>query len=370
MMHPGKMVDPDVALPQIAILGAGIFVRTQYIPRLKEIADRVIVKSIWSRSEESAKAASELARDFAPNIEYKWGDSGIEEIIQDSSITAVAVVLAAQVQIEVSLKMLRAGKHVIQEKPAAGSVSEAEAALSSYNSFCNDLPRQPVWALAENYRFEPAFVESRKLLNSIGDMMHVQVSIEGSMNSKNPYFSSSWRRNFTGGFILDMGVHFIAGLRMIVGCEINMVSAITRHVDVTLPPPDNICSLFQLENGCAGVFVMAVNSSSPKIYWRIDGSKGALQIERDIDNGRHGYMVRFYTAGGHCQSTFYPFSGVNEELKAFISDVLQTNNKEGSSGHNPEARSSYIEGARDVAVLEAMLESSMKQGNPVHVKRL
>ncbi|XP_042384928.1 scyllo-inositol 2-dehydrogenase (NADP(+)) IolW-like isoform X1 [Zingiber officinale] len=364
------MVDPDVALPQIAILGAGIFVRTQYIPRLKELADRVIVKSIWSRSEESAKAASELARDFAPNIEYKWGDSGIEEIIQDSSITAVAVVLAAQVQIEVSLKMLRAGKHVIQEKPAAGSVSEAEAALSSYNSFCNDLPRQPVWALAENYRFEPAFVESRKLLNSIGDMMHVQVSIEGSMNSKNPYFSSSWRRNFTGGFILDMGVHFIAGLRMIVGCEINMVSAITRHVDVTLPPPDNICSLFQLENGCAGVFVMAVNSSSPKIYWRIDGSKGALQIERDIDNGRHGYMVRFYTAGGHCQSTFYPFSGVNEELKAFISDVLQTNNKEGSSGHNPEARSSYIEGARDVAVLEAMLESSMKQGNPVHVKRL
>ncbi|KAG6512449.1 hypothetical protein ZIOFF_030560 [Zingiber officinale] len=99
MMHPGKMVDPDVALPQIAILGAGIFVRTQYIPRLKELADRVIVKSIWSRSEESAKAASELARDFAPNIEYKWGDSGIEEIIQDSSITAVAVVLAAQVQV-------------------------------------------------------------------------------------------------------------------------------------------------------------------------------------------------------------------------------------------------------------------------------
>lgn len=47
----GKMVDPDVALPQIALLGAGIFVRTQYIPRLKEIADRVIVKSIWSRSE-------------------------------------------------------------------------------------------------------------------------------------------------------------------------------------------------------------------------------------------------------------------------------------------------------------------------------
>lgn len=27
-------------------------------------------------------------------------------------------------------------------------------------------------------------------------MMHVQVIIEGSMNSSNPYFSSSWRRNY------------------------------------------------------------------------------------------------------------------------------------------------------------------------------
>lgn len=41
----------------------------------------------------------------------------------------------------------------------SSAVSEAEAALSSYNSFCNNLPHQPVWALAENYRFEPAFVE-------------------------------------------------------------------------------------------------------------------------------------------------------------------------------------------------------------------
>ncbi|WOK92942.1 hypothetical protein Cni_G01634 [Canna indica] len=357
------MVASD-ALPQIAIIGAGTFVRTQYIPRLRELADLVIVKSIWSRSEESAKAAVELARDFAPNIECKWGDAGLEEILQDSSITAVATVLAGQIQVEVSLRMLKAGKHVIQ------AISEAEAALSCYNSFCNDFPHQRVWALAENYRFEPAFVESRKLLNNIGDMMHVQVIIEGSMNSSNPYFSSSWRRKFSGGFILDMGVHFIAGLRMIVGCEISMVSAIARHVDTALPPPDNICSLFQLENGCAGVFVMAVNSISPKIHWRIDGSKGALQIERGTDSGRHGYTVLLYTAGGHCQRTFYPFCGVNEELKSFIHDISQANEKEGAISHEPETRSLYIEGARDVAVLEAMLESSTKQGAPVQVKKL
>lgn len=38
-------------LPQIAILGAGIFVRTQYIPRLAEISNLFVLKAIWSRSE-------------------------------------------------------------------------------------------------------------------------------------------------------------------------------------------------------------------------------------------------------------------------------------------------------------------------------
>lgn len=37
--------------PGIAILGAGIFVKTQYIPRLAEISDLVVLKAIWSRTE-------------------------------------------------------------------------------------------------------------------------------------------------------------------------------------------------------------------------------------------------------------------------------------------------------------------------------
>lgn len=47
----------------------------------------------------SAKAAAELARDFSPEIECKWGDAGLDDIIQDNSIHGVAVVLAGQTQV-------------------------------------------------------------------------------------------------------------------------------------------------------------------------------------------------------------------------------------------------------------------------------
>lgn len=40
-----------MSIPRIAVLGAGIFVRTQYIPRLRELVNSVVVAAIWSRSE-------------------------------------------------------------------------------------------------------------------------------------------------------------------------------------------------------------------------------------------------------------------------------------------------------------------------------
>ncbi|KAK9220872.1 hypothetical protein WN944_009296 [Citrus x changshan-huyou] len=374
--------------PRIAILGAGIFVKTQYIPRLAEISDLVYLKFIWSRSEESAKSAAEVARKHFADVECVWGDNGLEQIIKDDSILGVAVVLAGQAQSDMNrisvlkstggfnLTMISAMcaldtllmniAPVVAPKLYLDYISEIEKALSRYNSICPDSPGQPIWAVAENYRFEPAFVECKKLIAEIGDMMSVQVIVEGSMNSSNPYFSSSWRRNFTGGFILDMGVHFIAGLRMITGCEVVSVSAITSHIDKTLPPPDNISSNFQLENGCSGVFVMVVSSRSPKIFWRVVGMKGTLQVERGNQDGRHGYLVTQYGADGQSKSMFYPFSGVTEELKAFIHDISEA--KKGIS-HVPEPRSSFLEGARDVALLEAMLESGSKQGTLVHVKK-
>ncbi|KAL6200685.1 hypothetical protein ACLB2K_030466 [Fragaria x ananassa] len=177
------------------------------------------------------------------------------------------------------------------------------------------------------------------------------------MNSSNPYFSSSWRRNFNGGFILDMGVHFMAGLRMLAGCEIVSVPATTSHVDKTLPPPDNISiGEWMFWDFCYGGLL--------KIVWRFVGLKGTLEVERGNQDGRHGYVVIFYSADGQRKTSFYPFSGVTEEFIAFINDIKQATLKKGA-GYEAEPRMSFLEGARDVAVLEAMLESGGKQGAPV-----
>uniref|UniRef100_A0A0D6R8F3 Gfo/Idh/MocA-like oxidoreductase N-terminal domain-containing protein n=1 Tax=Araucaria cunninghamii TaxID=56994 RepID=A0A0D6R8F3_ARACU len=364
------MEQTKVEVPQLALLGGGVFVRTQYIPRLREIAHLVSLKVLWSRSEESAKAAAALAQDFSPNVDIKWGDEGLNEIIQDKSIHGVAVVLAGQAQVQVSMMMLKAGKHVLQEKPAASSITEAMAALSFYRSLSMNVSRPPIWGVAENYRFEPALLEAARLVKELGDLMTVHFTVETPFNSSNPYFSSVWRRNFTGGFILDVGVHFIAGLRLVAGCEVTSVAAISRHVDPSLPPPDNMSSLFQLENGCAGVFSLSISSTTRKICLRVVGSRGTIEVERGTKDGGHGYTLAYYPVAGVPQHSFYPFSGVNEELKAFVNDMVKAASEDKEGVSLPDSRSSLVEGARDVAVIEAMLQSSAIQGALVHVEQL
>jgi len=49
----------------------------------------------------------------------------------------------------VAQKCLKAGKHVLQEKPVAQSVEVVNRALKEFHQ----LSQQPVWALAENYRY-------------------------------------------------------------------------------------------------------------------------------------------------------------------------------------------------------------------------
>lgn len=39
------------------------------------------------------------------------------------------------------------------------------------------------------------------------------------------------------------------------------------------------------------------------------------------------WQVSFYGADGQCKSSFFPFSGVTEEFKAFINDVSQSTHK-------------------------------------------
>ncbi|KAI3724258.1 hypothetical protein L2E82_36029 [Cichorium intybus] len=83
------------------------------------------------------------------DVEYDTGHREIQ--------VSVSLFTDFALQVDMLLKILKAGKHVIQ------AISEVETPLSCYNSICNNPSTQTIWAVAENYRFEPVFVEGLAL---------------------------------------------------------------------------------------------------------------------------------------------------------------------------------------------------------------
>ena len=90
-----------------------------------------------------------------------------------------------------------------------------------YNALHSTNVSAPIWAVAENYRFEPGLIEviefsmyqiqymkevsswmlcsqaARIVKEEIGKMMMVEMIAEAPMNSANPYFSTAWRQAFS-----------------------------------------------------------------------------------------------------------------------------------------------------------------------------
>lgn len=97
-------------------------------------------------------------------------------------------------------------------------------------------------------------LQCKKLISDIGDMMSVQVIVEGSMNSSNPYFSSCWRRDFSVSVFLVNNHNKILSYS-ISSCLFSYQIMIVMHY--TLPWENMIypvwCCLFSMELLCNGM---------------------------------------------------------------------------------------------------------------------
>lgn len=94
---------------------------------------------MYSRSSTSTAALANLAQETlsvpATDItSYSDDAAGLDELLARQDISAVIIVLPLTHQPDIVLKALKAGKHVLSEKPVAKDVESALNLIKTYES--------------------------------------------------------------------------------------------------------------------------------------------------------------------------------------------------------------------------------------------
>ncbi|WP_263247161.1 Gfo/Idh/MocA family protein [Saccharopolyspora rosea] len=153
-----------------------------------------------------ADANTELAEDAARRYGYERAVSSWEEIAADPSIDAVSIVVGNTLHRPIAEALIAAGKHVLCEKPLAGSIEDAEAMVAAERG------AEVVTAVGYTLRRSPAIAAIRDHVRGgeLGalTLFHGRYWCDYAADPRGPL---SWR--FKGGpgsgALGDIGAHVI-----------------------------------------------------------------------------------------------------------------------------------------------------------------
>jgi D-xylose 1-dehydrogenase (NADP+, D-xylono-1,5-lactone-forming) len=162
---------------------------------------RVTVAAVASRDLDKAQR-------FAQDLRIARSFDSYESLLADSEIDAVYIPLPNSLHAEWSIRAVRAGKHVLCEKPLAASAAQARAMF--------DAARQHGVHLVEGYPYlaHPQTRKMRELLEqgAVGEARLIQASFgftltDGGNIRLNPQLA--------GGALMDVGVYAVSLIRIV-----------------------------------------------------------------------------------------------------------------------------------------------------------
>jgi predicted dehydrogenase len=226
----------------------------------------------------SLVAACDLVASRAADLAQRAGDNclattNLAEALRSNPDAVIISTLNSQLA-PVALDCLRAGKHVLIEKPVATSVAQIDELAKAASD------RDLLVRAGYNHRYHPAFVEARRIVESdlMGPLMFIRARYGhgGRLG-----YEREWRadpRLSGGGELIDQGVHLIDLAGWFLGSWTNIQGhAATYFWD--MPVDDN--AFLQLQNASGSVAWLHVSCTEWKnlFSFEIYGRHAKLHIE-------------------------------------------------------------------------------------------
>ena len=341
----------------IGILGCGKIAQVRHIPEYAGNQNATLAGFFDMDAQRTAEIAA------------KYGGkayASAQELLADPSIDAVSVCVANHAHAELAIQALRAGKHVLCEKPMAITLAECESMLAEAGKAGKRL------LIGQNQRLAKAHVKARELVaaGEIGRVITFRTTFgHGGPETwsitpgKNTWFFDKKRAAM--GAMADLGIHKTDMLRYILGQDIVRTTARLLTLDKRgaddqlIGVDDNAICIYETSGGAFGTM-----TASWTYYGQEDNSTvlyGTKGIMRVYDDPVHTITV----------------ISKEGEVKHFDLEKIQTNDDQTASGVIDEfveavaqGRPSMLDAGDVIRSMKAVFASirSSEEGSPVDVE--
>ena len=253
----------------------------------------------------------------------------IEAALSSVDSDAVLIVTPPETHLAVATAALRAGKHVLTEKPLTPTLDEAKLAVKEAEA------SGKVMMVSQNYRYRAAARAIQRLIRegAIGTLVSASIDCQRDMRSS--YEAANFRYHMRHPYVIDMSIHHFDLMRALTGQNVTSIFArSTRVPDSPFTHDPSLMAIVTLEGGATLLYQGSGATYRPWTSWNGDweivGELGRITWTEGVEDAEAG-VVTLYIWGKEAVVIEQDQSGLRgREL------VLELFRKATISGQEPE----------------------------------
>jgi len=302
---------------RFGIIGAGGIAHA-HANALRRLTDRA---ELVAACDTIPAAAEKFAGEFG--IETYGGDDAIDRLLARTDVDAVSLATPSGLHYAQASQALRAGKHVLTEKPMAVTLEQADEMIAAQAATGRTL------GCVFQQRFNPAAVIVKRAVDDgrFGRILHANAYLKWH-RTQQYYDAGGWRGTWRmdgGGALMNQSVHYIDLMQWLAG-GVAAVKGYFGTINHNIETEDVGAAAVRLRSGGFGTIEGMTNNVANE-YDRVEvyGTDGMAVIEG-------GQLARYFTRAEEIKPT-PETPRPNRNLAPQALEAFKAANPEWRTGH-------------------------------------
>ncbi len=256
---------------KLAIIGCGQVTQEMHLPAFASLP-RV---SIVALCDTNVRKLNEVANLYGVDARFR----DYRKMLKETDIDAVCVCTPNYLHASMAIDSVKAGKHVLVEKPVATSLAEVKRMSAA------TAKSGRIMMVEQAHRFIPLNETAHGVISSgvLGKIHGFRARV-GSMGPAGWSPTGKWfyrKREAFGGALADIGIHIIDTVRWVTGKKIALVKAFTAKLGRRGDVEDNAVLAVETADGLLGTIEASWTQGPMYFGYQIICEKGRLEVGFD-----------------------------------------------------------------------------------------